>query len=320
MDNFSGLGSFLNAQKGIQLGEQQTLQNENQGLMNLYQQLQNQRYGQETPLTLQKLMEANRESKMKNDITSRTMETGIGKTNAANEASISSDKVKEGLSRNDMLIQAYTSGGKPELTRKAKELGVSQEFFDNVINTPNPGETLTQNRRQLAERLALTPEQAQSEQKEALKSVYDLKKQELANQGMIEAAKQRGADMITAKGIGAGGDKPPKTAEEGLLRQIAALEASGEITHEQAQAERAAIFNRKTDVKVQPGVTLPGGGGLIPKPQSAPYVPGQTGQPLQQQQLKQDLTNLLKQQGVPYEPDKYDYRISPEGKIQRKIK
>lgn len=281
MDNFSGLASFFNAGKGMQEERTRDLSNENQGLMNLYQQLYNQRYGQETPLTLQKLMEANRESKMKNDITSRTMETGIGKTNASNEASISSDKVKEGLSRNDILIQAYSDGGKAELSRKAKELGVSQEFFDNVINTPNPGQALTQNRLQLMNRLAITPENIQAQNIKEADIVGDIEKTKEAGKWALEAAKQRGADMITAKGTGTGGTKPSKTAEETMQRLLEKQMSGETLTEAEMNAfrEAAAQFNRKTDVKVQPGLTIPPQEGLVPKPQSAPYVPGQAGQP-----------------------------------------
>jgi hypothetical protein len=44
------------------------------------------------------------------------------------------------------------------------------------------------------------------------------------------------------------------------------------------------------------------------------------GGPQQPQQQQPNVQQLLQQQGVPYEPNIYDYRVGPDGKVQRKRK
>lgn len=75
-----------------------------------------------------------------------------------------------------------------------------------------------------------------------------------------------------------GGDKPVKSAEEALARQLTQKYASGQITYEQYMAELASIFNAKNAAKVQPGtkLDLPKLGDQVPlteKPPQQTYTP-----------------------------------------------
>lgn len=75
-----------------------------------------------------------------------------------------------------------------------------------------------------------------------------------------------------------GGDKPVKSAEEALARQLTQKYAAGQITYEQYMAELASIFNAKNAAKVQPGtkLDLPKLGDQVPlteKPPQQTYTP-----------------------------------------------
>lgn len=66
------------------------------------------------------------------------------------------------------------------------------------------------------------------------------------------------------------------TAEQALMKEIARKEAAGDYTHDQAQEERAKVFNAKMAAKIQPGNTVNPAIApevLKPKPQQQQYMP-----------------------------------------------
>ena len=120
-----------------------------------------------------------------------------------------------------------------------------------------------------------------------------------------------------ARGRAGAGDKPVKTAEEGLARVITKKFYSGEISYDEYLKELANIFNARNAAKVQEGTTLDTtqlqGAPLKPKAPQQQYVPN-VGNSIG------SLESKVKESGVAYEPDKYDYRITEDGKVQRKPK
>ena len=93
--------------------------------------------------------------------------------------------------------------------------------------------------------------------------------EELAQLRLAQAAKLA-ADKANAP-------KPPKTGEEALVRYWQGELAAGNITQDQYEQEVAAIFNRRTEKPVQPGITgsvdAQGNIQLGNKPNVAPYAP-----------------------------------------------
>lgn len=280
MDFTSGIGALHQILKDRQALEQGDLNMDTTVLQNQYNQLRNNRYGQETPLTLEKILLENQSTDLANKLKRGTLDTDISSKRASNQKDELVSKTKASIERNNLLIEAYTTGGKPELVRRAKELGVAQDFFDNVINAPNTGEALAKNRELLMQRLARTPETLAEESKKQMDAAYEKDREAIRHNYRMEEIEAQGKNALSVadRRAEAGNkvDKPAKTAEEAMLREIARKEASGEFSHEEAQLERSKVFNARNAAKVQPGSIVSPEGKLESKPSQIMYTPSRT--------------------------------------------
>lgn len=283
MDGFSGLGAWFNTGKMITDEQAAMLANEKSGLANTYQNLINQRYGQETPYQLQKLLEENAKINLENQRNRGTLESDIETKKSSNSLTIDQNKTKQSIERNKMLIQAYSEGGKVGLFQKAKELGVSKDFFDNVINAPNTGEALTQNLQKLAARLAITPENTQAQNLQKLKEVSDLEKQRLANSGALAVAKQQGINQETTANIRAEKPATPPGTDKIYAALLQKMASGQELTADEYSAlehiARLRAAGKQQDVTIDPttkNMTTTGQTGNILPGQKQTVPTGQT--------------------------------------------
>lgn len=253
----------------------------------------------------------------------QTLDAGAYKTRPEYQDAMTDMQVGQGMSN---LAAGQTAKGLQPFTQMAKQGDLEQQLgeqrnqakiqeIDDILNDPSvqyQGSTkqqLLQARANLINRFKETPKFAgQRELREtgtdSAEYIAELRARQAAEAARFKAA--------------ASGDKPPKTAEEGAVRELTARYQRGEIDHPTYMAEMANMFNAKNAAKIQPGTTLdtgalPVGTPLKPKESQQQYVPN-TGIP-----TANNLEAQVKAAGIPYEPSKYEYRVV-DGKVQRKAK
>jgi len=154
----------------------------------------------------------------------------------------------------------------------------------NIVKfTPGQIGFMKQKRQEIADQLKSTPEFLG---KESISAEDNATKIQIAE---IQAAAAR--DAAASRAAGVGNIKPPKTAEEALIRQIANQEAAGEITAEEAQKQRAEIEAAKRAANRAPGTGLvpdgKGGWTLAQQEKVPAYTPPASNTPAPKAETKE---------------------------------
>lgn len=268
LDFSGGLAGVFGAQQQSDAEAQRAALLQNQGLQNTYQQLQNERYGQMTPPEVQRAQGLAQTAQAQGAMDQATMQSNIDAKISDNLSRMSKndyEKYMTGLNKEYTQLKEYKTkymnaspGEKltvlkeaadnfgvdisdPRMVQAMQAAGGPEKIFDSYINA-------------FEMMLTRTPELAQKLQIEDRKGQWDVRRQEVANQGHIAAARI-GADARAAA--------PPKPLNENqLLAQIEQVLADPSASPEEKQRAteiRASIIQRKQQTNPQmgrPGVNL----------------------------------------------------------------
>ena len=139
----------------------------------------------------------------------------------------------------------------------------------------------------------------------------------MLNEGALERARIAYEAKIKAAEDKA--NEPTKlNLEQAAVQDIQRRIASGLITPDQGTREYAELIAGKQKVNPNPGMVLgrDAEGNIVMDQGST--IP--TWQPNVQQTVGDPVQAALKKAGIAYEPDKYEYRVTGDGQVQRKAK
>jgi hypothetical protein len=179
------------------------LDNERANLANLFQQLQNERYQQNTPYDVQQqaglaarqpgltqqLNLQNQAAQQGIDFTGATQPGKIQATNQENKSKFSSDYLKEQLSKTDNYISAYQQGGAPAFIQAAQALGTPEEKIMEMIQSGDVLGSLKKHRDVTTQMLAETPEMIQNERKLSQTHTQAMELAKMNNAAALERAR-----------------------------------------------------------------------------------------------------------------------------------
>ena len=183
--------------------------------------------------------------------------------------------------------------------------------------SPQQQQAAVQHRDSLMKSMMSTPKFAQDTALADSKYEAALTKQQMMNEAALERARLAAEAKIKSLEDKLG--EPTKyNLEQAAVADIKQRVEAGIITPAQATKEYADLIAGKQKVNPNPGMVLgrDAEGNIVMDQGST--IP--TWQPNVQQTVGDPVQAALKKSGIAYEPDKYEYRITGDGQVQRKAK
>ena len=183
--------------------------------------------------------------------------------------------------------------------------------------SPQQQQAAVQHRDSLMKSMMSTPKFAQDNALADSKYEAALTKQQMLNEGALERARIAYEAKIKAAEDKA--NEPTKlNLEQAAVQDIQRRISSGLITPDQGTREYAELIAGKQKVNPNPGMVLgrDAEGNIVMDQGST--IP--TWKPDVQQPSGNPVQAALKKAGIAYEPDKYEYRVTGDGQVQRKAK
>lgn len=183
--------------------------------------------------------------------------------------------------------------------------------------SPQQQQAAVQHRDSLMKSMMSTPKFAQDMALADSKYEAALTKQQLMNEAALERARLAAEAKI--KALEDKVNEPTKyNLEQAAVADIKQRVEAGIITPAQATKEYADLIAGKQKVNPNPGMVLgrDAEGNIVMDQGST--IP--TWKPDVQQPSGNPVQAALKKAGIAYEPDKYEYRITGDGQVQRKAK
>lgn len=183
--------------------------------------------------------------------------------------------------------------------------------------SPQQQQAAVQHRDSLMKSMMSTPKFAQDMALADSKYEAALTKQQLMNEAALERARLAAEAKI--KALEDKVNEPTKyNLEQAAVADIKQRVEAGIITPAQATKEYADLIAGKQKVNPNPGMVLgrDAEGNIVMDQGST--IP--TWKPNVQQTVGDPVQAALKKAGIAYEPDKYEYRITGDGQVQRKAK
>ena len=183
--------------------------------------------------------------------------------------------------------------------------------------SPQQQQAAVQHRDSLMKSMMSTPKFAQDTALADSKYEAALTKQQMMNEAALERARLAAEAKI--KALEDKVNEPTKyNLEQAAVADIKQRVEAGIITPAQATKEYADLIAGKQKVNPNPGMVLgrDAEGNIVMDQGST--IP--TWKPDVQQPSGNPVQAALKKAGIAYEPDKYEYRITGDGQVQRKAK
>lgn len=263
--------------------------------------------------------EQTQDASLKNIFNSKTQDSRIKATNAENDAKLGDLNSKKMLGDVDTLINNSAISGDNPLAKKlilertAKELGWNQNDISYLVNHANPDGVLQHAKQKLTINMSNTPEQLNAIQKENTKGEWGVKERNASGEWALKAAQAAAESRKEVAGMKASTTNAPGTDK--VFAALSQKIANGDELTPNEWAAMENIARLKAAGQQQANIIDPATGKLIQKGAGAPILnqPTKTTAPT----ATPDIKTVVEKAGIPYEPNKYEYRIGPNGQLQR---